>query len=84
MISPGRHQHNEINATIRALRKISATFSVAEDHNGHRWGWITCICGRSPFSINSTPRNADVHAKQIRRWAATHLACGGGDKEETS
>jgi hypothetical protein len=84
MVGRGRHQHNEINATIKAIRKISTAFSVVEDHNGHRWGWIICICGTSPFCVNSTPRNPGGHAKQIRKWALTHSGCGSNDKEETS
>lgn len=83
MVSRGRHQHNEINAAIKELRQLAAAFSVVDDHNGHRWGWITCICGQNPFSVNCTPRNPGVHARQIRQWAKTHCECGD-DKEETS
>ncbi len=84
MVGRGRHQHNEINAALKAIRAINSTFTVEEDHNGHRWGWITCACKDAPFAINSTPRNPGVHAKQIRRWAGRHGMCVSGDREETS
>ncbi len=39
---------------------------------GHRWGCVECgKCGQT-FSVWSTPRNADDHAKQIRRFIKKH------------
>jgi hypothetical protein len=85
MVGPGRHQHNEINAVLKAIRKIYTTLTVEESHKGHRWGWIVCECGNEPFAINCTPRNPGTHAKQIRHWATRHLECKSGDDgEETS
>ncbi|NUT38643.1 MAG: hypothetical protein HOV86_01545 [Thermoactinospora sp.] len=69
---------------IRSIRQINGAFTVVEDHNGHRWGWIICVCGFDTFAINSTPRNPGVHAKQIRRWAVTHSGCEGNDHKENS
>ena len=53
---------------LKAIRKINSALTVEEDHNGHRWGWITCQCGDKPFTVNCTPRNPGIHAKQIRQW----------------
>lgn len=83
MVGRGRHQYNEINAALRAIRKISA-FTVEEDHNGHRWGWMRCECGDAPFSINCTPRNPGNHAKQIQRWVTRHALCVSRDNEGIS
>jgi hypothetical protein len=39
---------------------------------GHRWGYLECgKCGQT-FSVWSTPKNADGHAKQIRRFIKKH------------
>ncbi|NRQ36469.1 hypothetical protein HII36_32240 [Nonomuraea sp. NN258] len=84
MISRGRHQHNEINAAIKVVLGENNALFVKEDHNGHRWGWIMCVCGDSPFSVNSTPRNPGTHAKQIARWRVRHAECASNDQEETS
>lgn len=83
MVGRGRHQCNEINAALKTIRKINSAFTVEEDHNGHRWGWITCDCGDAPFSIHSTPRNPGGHAKQIQKWTARHAVCWTDDQEET-
>ncbi|MEU7863531.1 hypothetical protein [Nonomuraea sp. NPDC049141] len=84
MVGRGRHQHNEINAVLKAIRKINSALTVEEDHNGHRWGWITCRCGDKPFTVNCTPRNPGIHAKQIRQWATRHFECKSDDQEGTS
>lgn len=84
MVGRGRHQHNEINAVLAALRKVNRAWTVVQDHNGHRWGWILCSCGEDKFVINCTPRNPGVHAKQIQRWTVKHDQCGAEEQEEDS
>jgi hypothetical protein len=46
-----------------------ARFDV-EDTNasGHSWGNVRCRVCRQKFSVWSTPKNADNHASQIRRF----------------
>jgi hypothetical protein len=49
-----------------------AGFDVKETSSGHRWGYACCPkCGQT-FSVWSTPRSADTHAKQIRRFILNH------------
>jgi len=39
---------------------------------GHSWGFVGCrVCGHK-FPVWSTPRNADNHANQIRRFMRNH------------
>ncbi|MBB6345324.1 hypothetical protein FHU36_001833 [Nonomuraea muscovyensis] len=80
MVGRGRHQHNEINAAFRRVREIP-TLTVVESHNGHRWGWVRCICGATPFKVWSTPRNAGNHAKAVVAWAIGHARCGKSEEE---
>lgn len=80
MVGRGRHQHNEINAAFKRLRKIQ-TLTVVEEHNGHRWGWVECSCGAMPYKVWSTPRNAGNHAKGILEWAYEHAECGTTEED---
>ena len=47
-------------------------FAACETPAAHRWGYLTCPkCGQT-FSVWSTPRSADNHAKQIYRFMNRH------------
>ena len=50
-----------------------AGFDVVDTSTrGHSWGYILCrVCGKRR-SVWSTPKNADNHAKQIRRFIWKH------------
>jgi hypothetical protein len=50
-----------------------ARFDV-EDTNasGHGWGYILYLKCRQRFPVWSTPKNADNHAEQIRRFLRRH------------
>jgi hypothetical protein len=40
--------------------------------HGHSWGYVRCTrCGQK-FSVWSTPKSADAHAKQIRHFIQRH------------
>ncbi|MFC5824896.1 hypothetical protein [Nonomuraea insulae] len=80
MVSRGRHQHNEINAAIKRIRKIDSLL-VVESHNGHRWGWVECVCATTRYKIWCTPRNPGDHANDILRWVDEHAACGASEEE---
>jgi hypothetical protein len=70
VVSKGRHpKHDVANALARA---IAAGLSVYEIQHGHRWGDLICEECPARFTINSTPKNAANHAKQIERFVAAH------------
>ncbi|SDK51503.1 hypothetical protein SAMN05421869_116182 [Nonomuraea jiangxiensis] len=81
MVSRGRHQHNEINAAFKVIRK-TRSLTVVEIHKGHRWGAIECVCGGDPYTVWCTPRNPGNHARGILRYVNTHAACA--DSEDGS
>jgi hypothetical protein len=39
---------------------------------GHSWGYVRCTRCSQRLSVWSTPRSADAHAKQIRRFIQRH------------
>jgi hypothetical protein len=39
---------------------------------GHSWGCVRCTRCNQKISVWSTPKNADNHAKQIRRFIQRH------------
>jgi hypothetical protein len=48
-------------------------FYVADTNaRGHSWGYIRCLACSQKFSVWSTPKNADNHADQIRRFVRRH------------
>lgn len=48
-------------------------FYVADTNaRGHSWGYIRCLACSQNFSVWSTPKNADNHADQIRRFMRRH------------
>jgi hypothetical protein len=79
MVGRGRHQHNEINAALKVIRKIE-WLTLVESHNGHRWGRIECVCGAEPQPVWCTPRNPGNHAKRILRWVDDHMECAKNEE----
>lgn len=64
------HSKKQVRKALDEAHK--AGFDVKETTAGHRWGYVRCTeCGQT-FSVWSTPRSADNHAKQIRRFIANH------------
>lgn len=50
-----------------------ARFEVNDtSRHGHGWGYILCLTCKQRFPVWSTPRNADNHANQIRRFMRRH------------
>ncbi|MGH3504847.1 MAG: hypothetical protein ACRDQA_28720 [Nocardioidaceae bacterium] len=45
---------------------------VVSTTSGHRWGYMRCTTCGQRRSVWSTPRNAENHAKDIRRFADRH------------
>lgn len=70
MVSRGRHPRKEIAEAL--ARAESAGLLVKEDHNGHRWGEMTCERCHDSRIVWSTPENSGTHAKQIHRFTAKH------------
>jgi hypothetical protein len=67
------HSKKEVR---RALDDAYAAGLVIKetDGHGHSWGCIDCPqpdCGMRMY-VWSTPREEDVHARQIRRFVARH------------
>jgi hypothetical protein len=79
MVSAGRHPKSEVAAALTTAKQHGLT--VAEDHKGHRWGWLTCPTCTVSATIWGTPRNPGTHAKQLARFTADHqhpATPGGG------
>jgi hypothetical protein len=70
VVSKGRHPKSAMSTALHALDR--QRFALAEVHVGHRWGSVTCLVCGAHLAVWSTPRDADQHAKQIRRFAAKH------------
>ena len=70
MVSRGRHQKKEVADVLSDAGRAGLT--VVELHSGHRWGEVRCDACGSVRDISSTPRNASVHAKQLKRFVARH------------
>jgi hypothetical protein len=59
----------------------AADFGVYETPSAHRWGYLECgKCGQRE-AVWSTPRNADNHAKQLRRYMQRHSHDSEGEAE---
>lgn len=50
----------------------AADFGIWQTPAGHRWGYLECGKCAQQLSVWSTPKNADNHAKQIRRFVQRH------------
>jgi hypothetical protein len=63
----------------------AADFDVQDTSSrGHGWGYIMCPADKQRMSVWSTPRDADVHAMQIRKFLIRHrhpIEEGGPDEQ---
>jgi hypothetical protein len=68
-----RRMHSKKQVCDALDEAAAADFNVMDtSRHGHSWGYIHClVCGQK-FSVSSTPRNADNHAEQIRRFMRRH------------
>jgi hypothetical protein len=58
----------------------AAGFDVNDtSKHGHGWGYIGCLIGGQKFSVWSTPKNADDHARKIRSFMRRHHHHGEDD-----
>ena len=69
MVSAGRHPKAPVAVALRAL---GDGFEVTEVHRGHRWGEVRCVVCQARFAVWATPRDADVHGQQVRRFGRRH------------
>lgn len=84
MVTRPKHPSKEIEQAIIYAEKIGWSYYVA-GKSAHAWGKIYCpLKAREgcKMSIFSTPRNAWVHAKQIRRRVDKCLHQSLGDQNE--
>jgi len=61
-----RHQSKEVEKALRHAETRGCKVEIR--HAGHVWGVVLAPTGRR-LSVFSTPRDADVAAKIIRRFA---------------
>jgi hypothetical protein len=51
----------------------AAGFDVEDTSgHGHSWWYVMCTADKQRMQVWSTPRSADNHAKQIRRFISRH------------
>jgi uncharacterized protein (UPF0335 family) len=68
-----RRTHPKQQVREVLLEATAAGFDVNDtSKRGHGWGYIGCLICRQKFSVWSTPKNADNHASQIRRFIRRH------------
>lgn len=71
LMSRPRHPNKEINAAVEAALELGWRLQLSK---GHAWGHLFCPnASRSGcrISVWSTPRNAENHARAIRRLVAS-------------
>lgn len=71
-VSKWSHSKSQVRKALdEADDKVG--FNVVDSSSqGHSWGYVLCEgCGQKLF-VWSTPRSADNHANQIRRFLANH------------
>ncbi len=61
-----RHQRKQVEAALRFAEEEGCQIDVL--HSGHTWGQVVAPNGQR-FRVWSTPKDADVAAKMIRRFA---------------
>ena len=65
------HSKKQVRAALDEAD--AAGFDVHDtSSHGHSWGYIQCTADKQRMSVWSTPRDADVHAKQIRQFLTRH------------
>lgn len=60
-----RHQRKQVEQALQDAEK--AGFVIDVRHAGHTWGHVVAPNGQR-FSVWSTPKDADVAARMIRRF----------------
>lgn len=78
MIKRKQHPKKEIEAAIQYAESKGWRYKVA-GNSAHAWGRMLCIFERRDgcsMSIWSTPRDADIHAKQIPKRVDACPHCG--------
>ncbi len=64
-----RWSHSKSDVRDALNEADSAGFTVVPTTaHGHSWGYIDCPKCDQRLYVNSTPKNAGNHAKQIRRF----------------
>lgn len=61
-----RHQRKQVEAALRFAEAEGCQIDVL--HSGHTWGHVVAPNGQR-FRVWSTPKDADVAAKMIHRFA---------------
>lgn len=62
-----RHQRKQVEDALRHAE--SEGFEVQVRHAGHTWGYVVAPSGQR-LTVWSTPKDADVSARMIRRFVA--------------
>lgn len=67
---PGdRHQRKPVEAALQHAEAEGCEVIVR--HSGHTWGYVLAHNGQR-LSVWSTPKNADIAARMIRRFVQRH------------
>ena len=61
-----RHQRKQVEAALRFAEAEGCQIDIL--HSGHTWGHVVAPNGQR-FRVWSTPKDADVATKMIRRFA---------------
>jgi hypothetical protein len=80
-----RHPNKHIEAALRYAEAKGWRYHAA-GHSAHAWGRLLCRAGHveHQFSVWSTPRNPEGHAKHIRRMVDRCEHSAGDIAEEES
>jgi hypothetical protein len=66
LVARARHQRKQVEAALRFAEQEGCSVEVL--HAGHTWGQLVAPNGQR-LRVWSTPKNADVAARMIRRFA---------------
>ncbi len=64
-----RHQRKQVESALRFAESEGCKVEVR--HSGHTWGHVVAP-NRQRFRVWSTPKDADVAARMIRRFALSN------------
>lgn len=68
-----RWSHSKKQVRDALDEAVAAGFEVGDTSgHGHNWGYVRCTADKQRMQVWSTPRDADTHAKQIRRFLLRH------------
>jgi len=71
-VSKWSHSKNQVRKALDEADGKAGFDVVDTSAHGHSWGYVRCEeCGQKR-SVWSTPKNADNHASQIRRFLTNH------------